>query len=88
MHFLAGHGVQIDQKPELIIGVELLQIHMLRFVFFFHEESAYFASNVSTFDAPSLYSMFGEQFIVTDFFLGWERCIFPNLLYLQCTAPQ
>ena len=25
MHFLTGHGAQIDQKPELIVGVELFQ---------------------------------------------------------------
>ena len=24
MHFLSGHGAQIDQKPKLIVGVELL----------------------------------------------------------------
>ena len=40
MHFLACHGAQIDQKPELIVGVELFQSHMLRFVFFFHEKAA------------------------------------------------
>ena len=51
MHFLAGHRAKIDQKPELIVGVELLEIHELRFVFFFHEESAYFAPNVSAFYA-------------------------------------
>ena len=40
MHFLAGHGAQIDKKPELIFGVELVQSHMLGFVFFFHKEAA------------------------------------------------
>ena len=40
MHFLTGHGAQIDQKPELIVGVELFQGHMLGFVFFFHEKVA------------------------------------------------
>ena len=54
MHFLAGHRGQIDQKPVLIVGVDLLHIHMLRFVFFFHEESAYFTSNVLTFDAVAV----------------------------------
>ena len=51
MHFLAGYRAKINQKLKLIVGVELLQIRMLRFVFFFHEESAYFALNVPTFDA-------------------------------------
>ena len=36
---LTGHRAQIDQKPELIFGVELLQSHMLGFVFFFHKEA-------------------------------------------------
>ena len=51
MHFLAFHRAKIDQKPELVAGEELLQIYMLRFVIFFHEESAYFAPNVPTLDA-------------------------------------
>ena len=51
MHFLASHRAKIDQKPEIIFGVELFQSHVLGFVLFFHEESAYFAPNVSTFDA-------------------------------------
>ena len=51
MHFLAGHGAQIDQKPELVLGVELLKSHELGFFFFFHEEAAHFTPNVSTFDA-------------------------------------
>ena len=41
----------LKMKPELVFRVELLQIHKLRFVFFFHEKSAYFAPNV-----PGLYS--------------------------------
>ena len=40
MHFLTGHRAQIDQKPELIFGIELFQSHMLRFVFVFHEKAA------------------------------------------------
>ena len=44
--FLAFPRAKIDKKPELIAGVELLQIHMLRFV-----KSTYFAPNVPTFDA-------------------------------------
>ena len=40
VHFLTRHGAQIDQKPELVFGVELLQSHMLGFVFFFHEKVA------------------------------------------------
>ena len=33
MHFLARHGAQIDQKPELVFGVELFQSHVLGLVF-------------------------------------------------------
>ena len=40
MHFLTGHGAQIDKKTELIFSVKLLQSHMLGFVFFFHKEAA------------------------------------------------
>ena len=55
MHFLAGHGAQIDQKPELVAGVELLKIHELGFSFFFHEEAAHFTPNVTSFDAVVVY---------------------------------
>ena len=51
MHFLTGHRVQIDQKPELIFGVELLQSHMLGFVFFFHKDAADLSPIVPAFDA-------------------------------------
>ena len=51
MHFLAGHGVQFDQKPELIVCVERLQSHIRRFVFFFHKEAADLGPNVPAFDA-------------------------------------
>ena len=51
MHFLAGHGAQIDQKPELVVGVELLKGHELGFVFLFHEEAAHFTPKVPTLDA-------------------------------------
>ena len=51
MHFLAGHGAQINQKPELVLGVELLKSHELGFFFFFHEEEAHFTPNVPTFDS-------------------------------------
>ena len=55
IHFLAGHGAQIDQKPELVVGVELLKSHELGFVFFFHEEAAHFTPNVPTFNAVVVY---------------------------------
>ena len=55
MHFLAGHGAQIDQKPKLVVGVELLKGHELGFVFFFDEEAAHFTPNVPTFDAVVVY---------------------------------
>ena len=51
MHFLTSHRAQIDQKPELIFGVELLQSHMLGFVFFFHKEAGDRSPNVPAFDA-------------------------------------
>ena len=51
MHFLVSHGAQIDKKPELIFGIELLQSHMLGFVFFFHKEAADLSPSVPAFDA-------------------------------------
>ena len=55
MLFLASHGVQIDKKPELIFGIELLQSHMLGFVFFFHKEAADLFPSVPAFDAVVLH---------------------------------
>ena len=40
VHFLTRHGAQIDQKPELVFGVELFESHVLGLVFFFHEKAA------------------------------------------------
>ena len=51
MHFMAGRGGQINQKPELIVGVELFQSHMLGFFSFFHEKAADLCPNVLAFDA-------------------------------------
>ena len=51
IHFLTGHRAQIDQKPKLIFGVELLQSHMLWFVFFFHKESADLCPSIPALDA-------------------------------------
>ena len=51
MHFLTGHRAQIDQKPKLIFSVELLQSHMLWFVFFFHKEATDLCSSIPAFDA-------------------------------------
>ena len=51
VHFLACHGAKVDQKAELIVGVELLHIHVLGLVFFFHEKAADLAPNVPSLDA-------------------------------------
>ena len=51
MHFLTSHRAQIDQKPKLIFGVELLRSHMLWFVFFFHKEAADLPPSILAFDA-------------------------------------
>ena len=51
MHFLTGHRAQIDQKTKLIFGVELLQSHMLWFVFFFDKEAADLCPSIPAFDA-------------------------------------
>ena len=51
MHFLTGHRAQIDQKPKLILGIELLQSDMLWFVFFFHKEAADLCPSIHAFDA-------------------------------------
>ena len=51
MHFLAGHGAQVDQKPKLVFGAELLTGHELGFVILFHEEAAHFSPNVPISDA-------------------------------------
>ena len=48
---LICHGAQIDQKPELVIGVELRQIHVLRFIFCLDKEAAGLRPNVLAFDA-------------------------------------
>ena len=51
MHFLTGHRAQIDEKAELVFGVELLQSHMLGFVIFFHKEAADLYPSIPAFDA-------------------------------------
>ena len=40
VHGPVGHGAEIDQQPELVPGQEHLQIHVLCFIFFFHEKAA------------------------------------------------
>ena len=50
VYFLACHGAKVDQKAELIVSVELLHIHVLGLVFFFHEKAADLAPNVPSFD--------------------------------------
>lgn len=51
MQRMVCHGAQIDQKPELVLGVELLQIHVRRFVFCLDKEVAGLLPNVLAFDA-------------------------------------
>ena len=48
---LICHGAQIDQKPELVISVELRQIHVWRFIFCLDKEAAGLCPNVLAFDA-------------------------------------
>ena len=76
MHFLAGHGAQIDQKPELVVGVELLKGHELGFVFFFHEEAAHFTPNVPTFDAVVVYHVGRAVYREADFLYVREDVVF------------
>ena len=86
MHFLAGHGAQIDQKPELVVGVELPKGHELGFVFFFHEEAAHFTPNVPTFDAVVVYHVGRAVYPDADFLYVRED-VFPNLLPPRRTTP-
>ena len=51
MHFMTGHRAQIDQKPELIFGLDLIQRQLLWFVFFFHEEAAGLPPGILAFNA-------------------------------------
>ena len=51
MYFLACHGAKVDQKAKLIVCVELLHIHLLGLVFFFHKKAADLAPNVTSFDS-------------------------------------
>ena len=48
---LICHGAEINQKPELVIGVELHQIHVRRFIFCLNKEVAGLHPNVLAFDA-------------------------------------
>ena len=45
------HGAQIDQKSELVIGVELQQIHVRRFTFCLGKEAGELLVNVLAFNA-------------------------------------
>ena len=47
---LVRNGAQIYQKPELVVGVELCQIHVLCFVFCLPEEAVDLLPNVLPFD--------------------------------------
>ena len=86
MYFLAGHGAKVDQKAELIVGVELLHIHVLGLVFFFHEITAYLSPNARTFDAVVVQHVRRAVYRNADFLYVWEDEFF--LSPQQCTAPQ
>lgn len=51
VHCLISDAAQLDQKPELVVGVDLRQIHVLCFVFCLGEEAAGLRSNDLAFDA-------------------------------------
>ena len=82
VHFLARHGAQIDQKPELIAGVELLQSHVLGLVFFFHEKAADLRPNVPTFDAVVVQHVWRAVDRDADFFQVGEDVFFR----ISCTS--
>ena len=50
-HFAVCHRAQINQNPKRIASVELLQIHVFSFIFFFHKEAAGLFPHVLAFDA-------------------------------------
>ena len=83
VHFLAGHGSKVDQKAKLIVGVELLHVHVLWLVFFFHEKAAYLAPNVPTFDVVVVQHV-GRPVYRDAYFLYVGEDLSPQ----QCTAPQ
>ena len=64
MQRLICHGAQIDQKPELVIGVELRQIHVWCFIFVLTKKRLA-SSQMSLPSMQLLYSMLGEPFTVT-----------------------
>ena len=39
VHVLGRHGTEINQKPELVFGLKLCRIHVLRLVALFHKEA-------------------------------------------------
>jgi len=43
VHVPVCHGSEIDQQPEPVPGKEELQIHVLCFIFFFHEKQLAYA---------------------------------------------
>ena len=51
VHGPVGHGAEIDQQPELVPGQKHLQIHVLCFIFFFHEKAASLRPEVGADDA-------------------------------------
>ena len=68
VHFLTGHRAQIDQKPKLVFGVELLQSHMLWFVHFFHEKAAGPSSRILALDAVVVQHVRRAVYCHQDFF--------------------
>ena len=88
VHFLTGHGAQIDQKPELIFGVVLLQSHMLRFVFLLHEKAAGLPPGILAFDAVVVHHIRRAVNRYIYFFKVRKAVFLPNLAPPQCKAPR
>ena len=51
VYFLVCHRAKVDQKAELIVGVELLHGHVLGLVLFLHEKAGGLSPNVPSLDA-------------------------------------
>ena len=73
---LICHGAQIDQKPELVIGVELRQIHVLRFIFCLDNEAAGLRPNVLAFDATVVQHVGRAVHRDADFRQVWVEVLF------------
>ena len=88
MHCLArraGHGAQINQKPEL--RCKTFADSCVRFYFFLHKETADLALNVLAFDAIVVQHARRAIDRDADFCQIWE-CIFLSPLCPRYMAPQ